>query len=250
MPLYFSQSPHVRSNNSTRRIMLSVAIALAPSVIAGIVFFGIPALLMILTAVISSIGAEVVYELCVGKKIKDIFEDMDYSSLVTGLILALIMPATYHLYVVAIASIFAIVVVKMFFGGTGNNLVNPAATGRIFAFISFSAILDSFVKPSIGAINDVVLTGATSLKNFLAGGNSLSTIDLILGTGVAGCIGETCKIAILIGAIYLAIKKIIDIKLPIIALILAGLTGVALNSFDFGAFLPSRVPFCLQFQTE
>ena len=249
MQLFFSQSPHVRSNNSTRKIMLSVAIALAPSSIAGIVFFGLPAVLMLLTAVISSIGAEVVYELCVGKKFKTIFEDMDYSSLVTGLILALIMPATYHLYVVALASVFAIVVVKMFFGGTGNNLVNPAASGRIFAFISFSAILDSFVKPSIGAIKNVVLTGpsaggtvvtgATSLKNFLAGGNSLSTIDLLLGTGVAGCIGETCKIAILIGAIYLAIKKIIDIKLPIFALLLAGITGVALNEFDFGAFLPT-----------
>ena len=75
MKLYFSQSPHVRSDNSTRKIMLSVAIALAPAVIAGIVFFGIPALLMILTAVISSIGSEIVYELCVGKKIKEIFNN-------------------------------------------------------------------------------------------------------------------------------------------------------------------------------
>ena len=85
----------------------------------------------------------------------------------------------------------------------------------------------------------MLVTGATSLKNFLAGGNSLSTIDLILGTGVAGCIGETCKIAILIGAIYLAIKKIIDIKLPIVSLLVAGLVGVMLNEFDFGAFLPT-----------
>ena len=126
----------------------------------------------------------------------------------------------------------------MLFGGTGYNLVNPAAAGRIFAFISFTTIMNSFALPYIGAMNESAITGATSLQSFLKYGSSLSALDLLLGTGVAGCIGETCKVAILVGAIYLAVKKIIKIWLPILSVAVAGLVAVLLNG-TFDVFLPA-----------
>lgn len=239
MALQYSSSPHVRSNNSTKGIMINVSIALLPAVIMGIVYFGYLALLNVLVAVVFALGSEIAYRKIFGENFKQIFATLDYSSLVTGLIIALIIPASLHLYIPALASIFAIIVCKMLFGGTGQNFVNPAAAGRIFAFVSFTTIMNTFISPSIGAINNTVITGATSLQSFLTDGTSLSVIDLFLGTGVAGCIGETCKVAILVGAIYLAIKGIIKIWLPILSLMSAGIIAVLLNDFNFGVFLPA-----------
>lgn len=239
MALLYSVSPHVRSDNSTKKIMLDVSIALIPSIIAGIIYFGYLAALTVAVSVIAALCSEVIYRVAMGEKLKDVIANLDYTSLVTGIIIALIIPANVHLYIPALASIFAVVVAKMLFGGTGNNFVNPAAAGRIFVFISFTTLMNTFVNPSFNAINDNVISGATSLQSFLSDGTSLSIIDLILGTGVKGCIGETCKIAILIGAIYLAIKGVIKIWLPILSLVFAGITAVMLSSFDFNAFLPA-----------
>lgn len=239
MAVIYSVSPHVRSNNSTKKIMLEVSVALIPAAIAGIVYFGYLAALNILVSVFAALASEIIYRMITGEKFKEIIHALDYSSLVTGLILALILPPTAHLYIAALSAVFAVVVAKMLFGGTGNNFVNPAAAGRIFAFISFTTVMNTFVLPNVGAIGDNVITGASSLQSFLKDGSSLSTIDLILGTGVAGCIGETCKAAILVGAIYLAIRGIIKIWLPLLSVATAGLTAVALGGFDFGLFLPA-----------
>lgn len=239
MAIQYSSSPHVRSNNSTKGIMINVSIALIPSVVMGIVFFGYLALLNVLVAVVFALGSEILYRRIFGENFGQIFASLDYSSLVTGLIIALIIPVSWHLYIPALASIFAVIVCKMLFGGTGQNFVNPAAAGRIFAFISFTVVMNTFVSPSISAINHTVITGATSLQSFLTDGTSLSNIDLLLGTGVAGCIGETCKIAILVGAIYLAIRGIIKIWLPILSLISAGIIAVLLNNFNISVFLPA-----------
>ncbi len=239
MALQFSVSPHIRSENSVKKIMINVCIALIPSAIAGIIYFGFAALFTILASAVCAVGAEFVYRLATKEKLGDILGSFDFTSLVTGIIVALILPANWHLYIPALASIFAIIVTKMLFGGTGHNLVNPAATGRIFAFISFTTIANTFIAPSISAINGSVITGATSLQSFLKDGSSLSTIDLLLGTGVAGCIGETCKIAILVGAVYLAVRGIIKIWLPLLSVAVAGITAVALNGFDFNVFLPA-----------
>jgi electron transport complex protein RnfD len=219
--------------------MLNVVIALLPAVIMGIIYFGIPALLTIITSTVVAVASEVVYEMINGKQFKDVIKKLDYSSVVTGLIIALISPANYHLYIPAIASIFAIVVVKMIFGGTGKNLVNPAAAGRIVAFISFTTIMNNFIAPNIVPLSEQIITGATSLQSFLSDGSHLSTLDLLLGTGVAGCIGETCKIAILVGGVYLAIRKIINIIYPVISIIVAGIVAVMLNGFNFEVFLPA-----------
>lgn len=246
----FSTSPHVRATSSTKIIMINVCIALLPATIMGIVFFGVLAALNIIVAVASAILSEIVYCLCIKQKFKDIISDFDYTSVVTGIIIALIIPANAHLYIPALASIFAIVVVKMLFGGTGYNIVNPAAAGRIFAFTSFASIMNNFVNPSIGTIGEnLLVSGATSLQNFLTNGTTLSSIDLFLGTGVAGCIGETCKVAILIGALYLAIRGIIKIWLPILSILITGAMTVLLNGFDLNVFLPAILSGGLIFST-
>ena len=132
----------------------------------------------------------------------------------------------------------------MIFGGTGKNLVNPAVTGRIFAFMSFTAILGSgWIAPSIssifGGLSFNPETSATILTDTLGGNNVLSMhpIDLLLGTGLYGCIGETCKIALILGGIYLAIRGVINIVYPTIYIVVTGLFSVALGGFKFDMFL-------------
>lgn len=242
----FSPSPHVKSNNTTRRIMIDVCIALLPAAIAGVVYFGLNAFLLVAISVISAMLSEGIFLLVTGKTVKDIIAQFDFTSCVTGLLIALTMGSHTPLYVPVLASAFAIVVVKMLFGGTGKNLVNPAITGRIFAFMSFTTLMvGGWVAPSIGSLVGGSSfnpdTGATVLTNMLAGEKStgLSTLDLLLGTGVAGCIGETCKLALILGGIYLAIRGVINIGYPIIYVAVTGLFTVALNGFDFNLFLPS-----------
>ncbi len=241
--LVFSSSPHVKAPRTTRWIMINVCIALLPSCIMGVVYFGLYALLLLSLSVVSAILSEAIFLLITKKSLKQIIKGFDFSSVVTGLLIGMSIGTNYPWYAPILGSAFAIIVVKMLFGGTGKNLVNPAITGRIFIFISFQAVVTAWVAPSIGSVNGQTLsTGATALAG-IVGENSvlpnLSNWDLLLGTGLSGCIGETCKVALLVGAIYLAIIKVIDIKLPLIYVGTAGLFTVALNGFDFAYFLPS-----------
>ncbi|MEG2015261.1 MAG: RnfABCDGE type electron transport complex subunit D, partial [Clostridia bacterium] len=199
--LVYSSSPHIKSGRTTKKIMIDVCIALVPACIMGCVFFGWNALLTLAIAVISAVVCEFVYRLCCKVSFKQIVQEFDFTSLVTGILVGMNMPANIDWYVPMLASFFAIAVVKMLFGGTGKNFVNPAIAGRIFVFISFSAML----KPAqalIGSISgDVVSTGATALQNIFKPGtvSGLTNLDLFLGTGVAGVLGETCKVALLLG---------------------------------------------------
>lgn len=168
-------------------------------------------------------------------------KQFDFTSVVTGLILALILPPTVHWYEAAIGAVFAIVVVKMVFGGTGRNIANPAAVGRVFMFISFT--LTTYTAAHFGAIDgDTLSSGATYLTGALLTDNpdigAMSLLDLFLGTGLGGCIGETCKLALIVGYIYLAVRRVIKWWQPILFLAVAGLMTVALNG-DFAFFLPS-----------
>ncbi len=241
--LTYTHSPHVKAPRTTRQIMLHVCIALIPATVMSIVYFGLNAFLIILVSLASAVLSEGVYLLIAGKKFKKIVKGFDCSTCVTGLLVALSMGSQTPLYVPALASAFAIIVVKMLFGGTGKNLVNPAVTGRVFAFISFTAVMASgWIAPSIGAINPstVPTTGATVLTNMLENGVfGLSNVDLLLGTGVTGCMGETCKVALIVGGIYLACLGIINIIYPAIYVAITGLMAVCLNDFNFAYFLPS-----------
>ena len=250
-----STPPHVKSKKTTRGIMIDVCIALLPAAIAGIVFFGVNAFIVELVAVAAAVATEFVWFFIANKgfsgKCKNAgktcvrwWKQFDFTSVVTGLILALILPSTAKWYEVLIGSIFAIGVVKMLFGGTGKNLVNPAAAGRVFLFISFS--LTVYTASHIGAIgaDSEVFTGATHLSGYLlgSGAGKMSWLDLLLGTGVAGCIGETCKIALIVGYIYLCVRKVIKWWQPLLYIVLSAFLSVCLaaisdKSFDISLFL-------------
>lgn len=242
----YSSSPHVKNVRTTKNIMLDVCIALAPACVMGIVYFGFMAAVLLAVSVASAVACEFLYLLIAGKPIKEIAKQFDYSSCVTGLLIGMVLGVQSPIYAPILASAFAIIVVKMMFGGTGKNLVNPAVTGRIFAFISFTAVLaGGWVEPSIGAIlggNSInPETGATILTDSYAtaSATNLSALDLFLGTGLTGCIGETCKLALLIGGGYLVARKVINGIYPLIYIVVTGLFTVCLNGFDFGTFLPS-----------
>lgn len=246
--LIISTAPHVKSPRTTKHIMLDVLIALIPATAAGIVFFGVAAAVVIALALASSFLTELVFYVLQNKIWRNpkavmakFFKQFDFTSLITGLLLALICPANLEAwYMPVLGSIFAVGVVKMIFGGTGKNIVNPALGGRIFLFISFAA-MTSYPDAAIGALfapTGALNTGATALTSALQGGNTLNALDLLIGTGVAGCIGETCKLALILGGIYLCIRGVIKWYLPLLYIVTTGLFAVALDG-SFNAFLPS-----------
>ncbi len=225
--LLISNTPHVRSAVTTRKIMLDVIIALCPAAIFGIVAFGLNAFLIIALSILSCVASEVVYRLILKEKFVHIIKNLDLTSVVTGLILAMNLGSQVPLYVPVFGGMFAIIVVKMLFGGTGKNFVNPAIAGRVFLLISFGSVMGSgWLNPSIGTINELGANGVPS------------TLDLFLGTGVAGCIGETSKICLLLGGIYLCVRGVIDWKYPLIYILVTGLV-LSLYKGDFNLFLPS-----------
>lgn len=252
-----SVPPHVRGRRTTRGIMLDVVIALVPSAVAALVFFQLYALMLLLVCVASAVAAEFVCYFIAkggfahkcsraGEVVKNWARQFDCTSVVTGLILALILPAYTEWYEALLGAVFAIVLVKMLFGGTGKNLVNPAAAGRVFLFISFSL--------SAGALltDGVLETGSTYLSGTLLAGGSLSgsasyaepvptLLQLFLGNGVAtAAIGETCKLAILVGYLYLVIRKVIKWWQPLLCIALSGFVSVCLaatgGTFDITLF--------------
>ncbi|MEG2561165.1 MAG: RnfABCDGE type electron transport complex subunit D [Clostridia bacterium] len=248
--VFVSDSPHIRGKRTTKGIMLDVIIALLPATIMGCVFFGWKAVMVLCLSTLSAVVTEVVYSLCLRKNIKQIFLDFDLTSIVTGLLLGLIMSPNVKWYVPILSAVFAIAVVKMLFGGTGKNIVNPAIAGRVFAFIAFQAtMISGWLAPNIDAVLPLlnvgsasITSGATPLGGMLTNGLSamqLSNLDLFLGTGLVGCIGETCKLALLIGGVYLVIRKVIDWKYPVIYIVTTGLFAVFLNKMNWGYFLPS-----------
>ncbi len=219
-----ASSPHVRSEVGTSKIMLDVIIALIPAVIAGIVVFGVRALLIMLVSVISAVLSEHIWCLCMKKK-TTVF---DGSAVVTGLLLALTLPVSVPLFIPALGSIFAIIVAKSLFGGLGNNFMNPALVGRAFLVASFSKAMTTWNKPFYYKGVDVV-TGATPLNILKSGGELTTTyIDLFFGN-TGGCIGEVCAFALIIGFIYLLIKKVIR---PFATL--SYILGVGVLGFVFG----------------
>ena len=206
----------------------------------GVIYFGLYALLLVALAVFFAIAGEFIYLLIAGKSFSEIIKQFDMSSTVTGLLIGLSVGTNYPWYTPIFGSLFAVIVVKMLFGGTGKNVVNPAVTGRIFIFISFQWAVGAWVIPSIGSIYGVTpVTSATAVVTVSEHAvPELSVLDMLLGTGIQGCIGETCKLALLAGGIYLAVKGIINIIYPLICIACAGLTAVIIGA-DFALFLPA-----------
>ena len=198
--LHVASSPHVRAKENTSRIMLYVIIALMPTTIFGVVNFGLRALLLVLVCIASCVASEFLYEKIVHKK----STISDLSAVVTGLLLALNLPHTLPVWQAVVGSVFAIVVVKMLFGGLGQNFMNPALGGRVFLLVSFAGTMTSFSYDGV--------TGATPLA-VLKNGEPVDTMSMLIGN-CAGTIGETSALCIMLGAIILILLGVIDLTIP------------------------------------
>lgn len=202
-----SSSPHVRSKVSTDKIMLLVVVALMPSTFFGIYNFGLRAAILIIATILSCVVSEFIFDLIVHKEntIKD------YSAVVTGLLLALNLPAGLPIWEAILGGVFAIIIVKCLFGGLGQNFMNPALGARCFLLIAFAADMTNFNVTRNGVD---VYSGATPLALIRSEGlSSVNVKDMLYGF-TAGTIGETSVIAILIGAIILILAGVIDLKIP------------------------------------
>ena len=200
--LNVSAPPHVRGDESTGRIMADVLIALVPCGAVGIYLFGLSALWVILTCVASCVLTEFVYEKCMKRPVTI----GDLSAAVTGLLLAYTLPAGVPRWIAALGSVFAILVVKQLFGGIGQNIMNPALAARCFLLISFPVHMSAYPQ-----LVDAV-TSATPLTQLKAG-EHVDWVQMVFGV-YSGCIGETSAIAILIGAAYLLIRRVISWRIP------------------------------------
>ena len=226
--LTISSSPHVHSSTTTQTIMRDVLIALAPAMAVGTYVFGLRALTVTAVSVLACVFFEWLYCKMTGMHCKI----YDLSACVTGVLLAFVCPVTIPYWTIILGAAFAILLVKMLFGGLGRNIVNPALAGRAFMF-SWPVLMSTWVKPGLANAAPVfggadVVTAATPLANMHQGIMCEEPImDLFLGT-VGGCIGETSAIALLIGFVYLLYRKVITARIP-----LAYIGTVAVLAFLF-----------------
>lgn len=221
--LLITSSPHLRGPNSVKQIMRDVMISLIPASIAAVVLFGLNALVVLAAAIISAVASEALYE----KAVKREVTVNDGTAVITGALLALTLPPGVPLYVPVIGSAFAIIIAKQIFGGLGTNFVNPALAGRAFVLAAWPMqVTRDWITPlaydaTSAATPLAVLKGAGQ-------GTMPSMVDILLGKRL-GSMGETCIIALLIGAAYLIARDVIDWRLP------AGFLGTLfLGTWIFG----------------
>lgn len=243
---YVKVSPHIASPVSTQNIMADVLIALAPPVVAAVAIFGLYPLLVVLVSVSGAVLGEFLF--CKIAKKQHTLNDL--SAVVTGVILGLNLPPVVPLYLPLVGGFFATMVVKMLFGGLGKNFANPAITARIFLLLAWSGMMSSYVLPvdwaALGAkglfsyftkVNAV--TGATPLSVVDAGNMGTYTLlDMFLGR-TGGAAGETCALAIAIGAAYLLAKRVIDWRIPLVIIGTVAVCSFLFNNFDFSMILPN-----------
>ena len=208
--LIVSTSPHIRTKTTTQSIMRDVLIALSPAAIVSVVFFGLKALLILSVCIGTSVLSEYLFNLAAKKK----QTIGDLSACVTGTLLALSLPSKTGIFECIVGSVFAIVVVKCLFGGIGCNFANPAVTARVMLLISFGSLAGG----SATEIQNVLTAGATpltALKDGVAIKNLPSILSMLIGNR-GGAIGETCAIALILGGIYLVVRKVISWHTPVI----------------------------------
>ena len=217
-----SSSPHVRSEETTRSIMMDVAIAMLPATAFGVFQFGLHALLVIIATVFACVVSEYVFE----KVTKRTVTISDFSAVVTGMILALNCPSEIPLWIPMLGGVFAIVIVKQIYGGLGQNFMNPALAARCFLLISFAGKMSSFTLDGV-----TTATPLNVMKTAWKAGESNLGVDLMamfIGK-IPGTIGEVSVVALLIGAAYLVFKKVISLRIP-----LTYIVTVAVFVFIFG----------------
>ena len=213
--LTISSSPHVHAPITTKTIMRDVLIALAPALIGSVVFFGFRALAVTLVSVAAAVGFEWLW--CRLMKCDD--KTYDLSAVVTGVLLAFVCPPTIPYWIIIMGDLFAIVLVKMLFGGIGKNFVNPALAGRAFMF-SWPVAMSTWVKVGFENAAGLVdttdaVTAATPLSYMHQGQlPDVSVLDAFLGN-VGGCIGETSALLLLIGLLYLLVRRVLTLRIPL-----------------------------------
>jgi len=229
--IFMSPAPHVVTPVKTQNLMLDVIIALLPLTAYGIYLFSIPALVRIIVSVLCCVGFESLFRLICNLDIRV----KDLSAVITGLLLALVIPPNLPIWMLILGCLFAIVVGKEFFGGLGANVFNPALVGRAFMFVSFSGAMTSWIQPGnsffdamstatplklINAKEGIALSASEIAKTLNLGSSTDLYTQLILGNH-AGCIGETSILLILLGFAYLLFKKVIDWRTPVTMMVTA-----------------------------
>lgn len=197
-----SSSPHIRAKDTTKSVMRDVVIALLPATAASIYFFKLEALLVILASVLSCVGAEYIWQKALKRKVTI----GDLSAVVTGLLLAFNLPPSVPLWIPVIGGAFAIIIAKQFFGGLGQNIVNPALVARAFLLASWPTPMTTWTLDGV--------TTATPLAALKAGTQAPGLMDVFIGN-VGGCLGETSALALIIGGAYLIFKHVIDWRIPV-----------------------------------
>ncbi|CDI49091.1 RnfABCDGE type electron transport complex subunit D [Clostridium tetani] len=200
-----SSSPHIREKDTTQSIMRDVIIALLPATVAGVYFFKMEALLVILASVISCVLAEYIWQ----KATKTKVTVSDLSAVVTGLLLAFNLPASVPLWLPVIGGFFSIIIVKQFFGGLGQNVVNPALAGRAMLLASWPVQMTTWTLDGATTATPLAI-----LKGTEATGVTLPSLMNVFVGNIGGCIGETSALALLLGGAYLLYKRVIDWKIP------------------------------------
>ena len=212
--LTVSSSPHVHQDVTTRTIMRDVLIALAPALVFSVVNFGVRALLVTLVSVVACYGFEKLWNILMKQNDKT----YDLSACVTGVLLAFVCPVTVAYWQIVIGAAFAILLVKMLFGGLGRNVVNPALAGRAF-MMSWPVAMSTWIKPGFQNAAPIfgsadIVTAATPLANMHQGMMPVEKWTELFWGSVGGCIGETSALMLLIGLVYLLIRKVIKITIP------------------------------------
>ena len=237
--LIVSSSPHVRTNKDTSYIMKQVVIALLPATLAALFFFRLSALNVIFFCVTGSVGAEFVCQ----KISKQESTIGDFSAVVTGLLLAFNVPASLPWWMCLLGAAFAIIVVKMVFGGIGNNFVNPALVARAFLLASFPVAMTLWTRTGVNWVssgNIDAYTTATPLSFLKAGSNGVSSLadsgisisNMLIGN-IGGCIGETSAVLIILGGLYLMYKGIINYVIPTFYICTVAILMFILGGFNF-----------------
>ena len=232
--LIVSYAPHIRKERYISTSMRDVLIALLPALIGSVFFFGIRALIVVAVSVISCVLSEYIWNKILKKK----NSITDLSAAVTGVLLGFCMPPNIPLYMVAVGGVFAIIIVKCFFGGIGQNIVNPALAARAFLLACWPVQMTDWTIPAADAIS-----GATPLAVMkgVSEGTLAKYSDLFFGTNIGGCIGEVSALLLIIGGIYLIARKVITPVVPVTYILTVGLFGFVFskNGLLNGDFLYS-----------
>ena len=234
---FVSLAPHIRSNDTVQKIMLDVIIALVPAMIASVYFFGTRSLLLILTCVVACVATEYVTQTALKKTV----QIKDLSAVVTGILIALNMPQSFPLWMAAFGSVFSILIVKECFGGIGFNFMNPALAARLVLMATWPKQITDYISPELlkqGVTDLDSITYATPLQLIAAGdfANLPQMKDMFIGN-IGGVIGETSAIALLIGFVYLVVRKVISWEIPVIYVattaVCLGILGIPMNIIPY-----------------